>query len=64
MNVAPLALIAIGGLMVVGWNVALAAHIFRHALSVSTGLGFLYSIVYFIIAITVGDLISSAGAVQ
>ena len=58
------ALIAIAGLMVVGWNVAVAAHIFRHALSVSSGLGFLYSIVYFIIAITVGDLMSSAGTLQ
>ncbi len=57
-------LLAILWLMVVGWNVAVAAHIFRHALSVSMGGGFLYSIVYFIIAITVGDLMSSAGTVQ
>ncbi len=57
-------LLAILWLMVVGWNVAVAAHILRHALSVSTGLGFLYSIVYFMIAITVGDVMSSAGTVQ
>lgn len=58
------ALISIAGLVIVGWNVAVAAHIFRYALSVSTGLGFLYSIAYFIIAMTVGDLMSSAGTVQ
>jgi len=50
--------------MVIGWNVAVAAHIFRHALSVSTGLGFLYSIAYLIIAITLGDMVSAAGVTQ
>jgi hypothetical protein len=43
-----------------GWNVALAAHIFRHALGVSARLGFLYSIVYLIIAVTLGDMVSVA----
>ncbi len=56
-----LALLAILSLLVVGWNVALAAHIFRHALSVSTALGFLYSVVYIIIAFTLGDMVSAAG---
>ncbi len=57
-------LLAILSLMVIGWNVAVAAHIFRHALSVSTGLGFLYSIAYLIIAITLGDMVSAAGVTQ
>lgn len=51
-------------LIVIGWSVAVSAHIFRHALSVSMGLGFLYSIVYFIISSKVGDLMSSAGTIQ
>lgn len=54
----PLALLS---LLVMGWNVALAAHIFRHALGVSRGLGFLYSVVYLIIAVTLGDMVSMAG---
>lgn len=57
-------LLAIAWLGVIGWSVAVAAHIFRHALSVSAGLGFLYSIIYFIIALTVGDMMGAAGATQ
>jgi hypothetical protein len=57
-------LLAILSLMVIGWNVALAAHIFRHALSVSSGLGFLYSVAYLIIAVTLGDMVSAAGITQ
>jgi len=57
-------LLAILSLLVVGWNMALAAHIFKHALSVSTGLGFLYSIAYLLIAITLGDMVSAAGVTQ
>lgn len=55
------AMLVILSLILVGWNVALAAHIFKHALSVSSGLGFLYSVVYLIIAITLGDMVSAAG---
>ncbi len=55
------ALMAILWLMVIGWSVAVTAHIFKHALSVSTGLGFLYSVAYLIIAITMGEMMSAAG---
>lgn len=58
------ALLAITWLMVIGWSVAVAAHIFKHALSVSMGLGFLYSIAYLIIAFTVGDMMGAVGATQ
>ena len=51
---------ALFALLVMGWNVAVAAHIFRHALGVSIGLGFLYSIIYLIIAVTLGDMASAA----
>lgn len=54
-------LLAVLSLLVMGWNVALAAHIFHHALGVSRGLGFLYSVVYLIIAVTLGDMVSVAG---
>lgn len=47
--------------LLLGWNVALAAHIFRHALEVSRGVGVLYSVVYLIIAVTLGDV---AGVAQ
>lgn len=51
-------------LLVLGWNMAVAAHIFRHALSVSIGLGFLYSVAYLLIAMTLGDMVSAAGMTQ
>jgi hypothetical protein len=54
-------LLALLSLLVMGWNVALAAHIFRHALGVSRGLGFLYSMVYLIMAVTLSDMVSMAG---
>ncbi len=49
-------------LTVTGWSVVLTAHILKHALSVSTALGFLYSISYFIVAFSVGYMMSLAGA--
>jgi hypothetical protein len=55
-------LLAIISLLAIGWNVALAAHIFRHALSVSKGLGFFYSVAYLILAITLGDMIVGSAA--
>ena len=55
------ALWVILSLVAVGWNVALAAHIFRHSLDVSRGLGFLYGIAYLIIAMTLGDMAGVAG---
>lgn len=54
-------LLALLSLLIMGWNVAVAAHIFRHALGVATGLGFLYSVIYLIIAMTLGDMVSAAG---
>ena len=54
-------LLALLSLLVMGWNVALAAHIFRHALGVSRGLGFLYSVVYLIMAVTLSAMVGMAG---
>lgn len=59
-----LELLVIFTLLFIGWNVAVAAHIFRHALSVSMGLGFLYSVVYLVIALTLGDMVSAAGVTR
>jgi len=55
------ALLAILSLLVLGWNVALMAHILRSALEISKGLGFVYSVVYLIIAMNVGEMVSVAG---
>lgn len=55
-------LLAIVSLLFIGWNVALAAHIFRHALEVSMAQGFLFSVIYFVIAISVGDMTGVAGS--
>lgn len=56
------ALLAICWLGLVGWGVAVAAHIFRHALSVSLALGFLYSVIYYIISVLISDMMAAAGA--
>lgn len=38
-------------LAVLGWNVVLAAHIFRHALDITQGRGLIYAICYMLISI-------------
>lgn len=55
-------LLAIASLALIVWGVAVVAHIFRHALSVSTALGFLYSVIYYIISLLVSDMMAAAGA--
>ncbi len=57
-------LLGLFSLAVMVWNMVLASHIFRHALSISSGLSFLFSVVYLIIAITLGDMVSAAGVTQ
>ncbi|MEN8171082.1 MAG: hypothetical protein ABFS08_12740 [Pseudomonadota bacterium] len=54
-------LLAVLSLLVLGWNVALTAHIFRHALGVSGGIGFIFSIVYLLISMNIGEMVSVAG---
>lgn len=39
-------------LLLIGWNVAIAAHIFRHALEVKQGLGLLFGVAYIILSMT------------
>lgn len=48
-------------LLMLGWNVAVAAHIFRHALSVSMGMGVLFAIGYIIVALGLSGLVSPVG---
>lgn len=48
---------ALLSMVLLGWNVALVAHIYRHALGVSKGLGFLFAIGYVIISLTLASLI-------
>lgn len=43
----------------VGWSLAVTAHVLRHALSVSRTLGMLYATGYFVISIVVRDLLFS-----
>lgn len=57
-------LLVIFSLMAIGWNVALAAHIFRHATGSTPGMGFLYSVVYLIIAVMLGDIVTGTGVSQ
>ncbi len=44
-------------MVLLGWNVALIAHIWRHALNVSKLQGFLYAIAYAMISFTLATLI-------
>lgn len=44
-------------LLLLGWNVAIAAHIFRHALNTSMGVGFLFSIGYTLVSISLGSFL-------
>lgn len=54
-------LAALLSLLLLGWNVAVAAHIFRHALNVSVGMGVLFAIGYTLISMSLSGLI---GAVE
>lgn len=59
---APLLLLS---LLVVGWNLAVSANIFRHALELEKGAAFLYALGYFFVAMLVLGLMpeaASAGA--
>ncbi|MGM0594899.1 MAG: hypothetical protein ACQETD_10210 [Pseudomonadota bacterium] len=47
-------------LLLLGWNIAIAAHIFRHALAVSMGVGVLLAVGYTLVAISLGSYIVPA----
>lgn len=44
-------------LLLLAWNVAVAAHIFRHALNVSIGMGALFAVGYILISLSLSGLI-------
>ena len=50
-------LAALLSLLLLGWNVAVAAHIFRHALNVSMGMGLLFAIGYTLISLSLSGLV-------
>ncbi len=52
---------ALLSLLIMGWNIAVAAHIFRHALNASQGIGFVYAIGYMMIALSVSNMITGQG---
>ena len=45
-------------LLLLGWNVAVAAHIFRHALNVSMGMGILFAVGYTLISMSLSGFIA------
>jgi hypothetical protein len=47
---------ALLSLLLLGWNIAVVAHVYRHALEVSKGLGFLYATGYMLVSITLASL--------
>lgn len=47
-------------LLLLGWNIAIAGHVFRHALGVSSGIGLLTAVGYMFLSFTVSDLMSPA----
>ncbi len=49
-------------LLLLAWNVALAAHIFRHALGVSMGMGVLFAIGYILVAFSLSGLVTPTGS--
>jgi hypothetical protein len=53
---------ALLSLAILGWNVAIAAHIFRHALSTSQGMGFVYAIGYMLFSITISGMLVATEA--
>jgi hypothetical protein len=54
-------LISVVMLMMLGWQFAVNAHIFRHALDTTTSLGFVSSLVYFLISFFVTRLLTGTG---
>lgn len=46
-------------LLLLGWNVAIAAHIFRHAVGVMIGIGLVFAIAYIWLSIYLGSFIGS-----
>lgn len=50
---------ALLSILLLGWNVALAAHIYRHGVGVSKSLGFLFATIYMVVSIMV---VSQIGA--
>ena len=46
-------------LLVMGWSVAVTAHIFRHALDVTMGAGILFAVAYTMISISLGGLVGT-----
>ena len=54
-------LLALLSLLILGWNVALTSHILRHTLEVPAGIGFILSVVYLLISMNIGELVSVAG---
>lgn len=53
---------ALLSLAILGWNVAIAAHIFRHALSTTRGMGFIYAITYTLITIIISGFLMAPEA--
>ncbi len=49
---------ALISLFLVGWNVAVAAHVLSHALEVPKGLGVVAALIYMAISIIIGNVIS------
>jgi len=47
-------------LLLLGWNITIAAHIFRHALNITLGMGFLFSVGYTLVSISLGSMIGPA----
>jgi hypothetical protein len=54
------AIAAMFSLLLLGWNLAIAAHIFRHSLNVSMGMGFLFAIGYTMVSISLGSFLVPA----
>lgn len=48
---------AMFSLLLLGWNITIAAHIFRHALNITLGMGFLFSVGYTLVSISLGSII-------
>ncbi len=47
-------------LFILGWNIALAGHIFRHALGISSGMGVLAALGYIFVSFALSDFIAPA----
>lgn len=56
------ALVAMFWLLLIGWNIAIAAHIFRHALGVRLAVGVLFAIGYILVSISLSSFLIPAEA--